>query len=218
MMLKTTLAVATGVAVAALSALPSEAATVNATTNSNTILPSAAYQIQGLQVGGSSFTVDFKYGTFTNLFSGVYPDYSSLVTPASQINGANAVSNAILSALNGPASFFVDGNVVSGPIGRVIDIANTSNVLSQFYVPIQIGQNGPGSNESLLSFCNSNGSSWTNCNTGTFGNNANHIYAKLTPENHLTAVPTPALLPGLIGMGIAAVRKRKQVAVEALDA
>jgi len=37
---------------------------------------------------------------------------------------------------------------------------------------------------------------------------------KFTPDPTATAVPTPALLPGLIGMGVAAYRKRKGAGIE----
>lgn len=49
-------------------------------------------------------------------------------------------------------------------------------------------------------------------------NFSDDLTAKALPTIPATAVPTPALLPGLIGMGIAAFRKRKQEKAEAVKA
>ncbi len=61
-------------------------------------------------------------------------------------------------------------------------------------------------------------------NTAFQGNQASLILDNLnvqllaaSPPNP-TPIPTPALLPGLIGMGLAAMRKRKQAEVEAAEA
>ncbi|MDX2232136.1 MAG: PTPA-CTERM sorting domain-containing protein [Leptolyngbyaceae cyanobacterium bins.349] len=48
----------------------------------------------------------------------------------------------------------------------------------------------------------------------TLDNLNGRAYATISNFNAPTAIPTPALLPGLIGMGIAAIRKRRTVAVE----
>ncbi len=50
--------------------------------------------------------------------------------------------------------------------------------------------------------------------TGANGNGS----SKLSGTTSATAVPTPALLPGLIGMGVAAMRKRKGEAEETAEA
>jgi len=39
-----------------------------------------------------------------------------------------------------------------------------------------------------------------------------------TPDPTAAVVPTPALLPGLVGIGIAAIRKRKQAVAVSKDA
>ncbi len=46
------------------------------------------------------------------------------------------------------------------------------------------------------------------------------MYAKWTPStgNNPPGVPTPALIPGLLGMGLAAMRKKQQAAIVAQEA
>jgi hypothetical protein len=218
------------VAVSAI-ALPAQAATVFGTTSNvgGTITPAAAYRIAGLNVTDGSVTtsydVDFEYGEFNTIFPAATPQ----VNPRYFAN-ADQVGEAIVAALRNPTSLIVNGISVTpiSSITRVIDRLNNSSnpntfsatdsfsreVVNQFEIPISPAVNG---GENFLSICEVGGVLTMACTQESRGINGLLMYAKFTPTGITPtpgdpSVPTPALIPGLLGMGLAALRKKKQSA------
>ena len=85
---------------------------------------------------------------------------------------------------------------------------------------------GFGSFDLLAATWNPNGISWVGQPDNAYftwnnqGNSVNSTWAtvEITDFNSdTTPIPTPALLPGLIGMGVAALRKREQEQTEATE-
>jgi hypothetical protein len=74
---------------------------------------------------------------------------------------------------------------------------------------------GQGNNPTVDVVASSSGNPW-NAIVATVPRNGGGnqpVYAVFT-EVPSTAVPTPALLPGLVGLGVAALRKKKQAATQ----
>jgi hypothetical protein len=228
------LAAVLGIAAASVFTLPSQAATVFATTKKNidkvsTVTPAAAYRIEGVSVSGVSgvsYNIDFDYGKYETLYSSGLPSLPGATSTTTDLQKATLANNlgvAILAALANPTALFVDGaSETPTSITRLIDQL-TSNpppgtfadqVLNPFQIPFAQKPNPGGTTiENFVAICTVPGST---CDTTQSKNiNDNLIYARFT-EVPTTAVPTPALIPGLLGLGLAALRKKQQAeAVEA---
>jgi hypothetical protein len=204
-----TLAAVLGAAAASVFALPAQAATVKATAiGGSTSTSYAAYRVEGVTYNEVTYNVDFDHGTFDVLYGAGAPRFD----PAF----ANGIGNAILTALAAPTSLFVDTmSKPLAPITQLIDgLSNTpagfgTDVKSQFYIPI-IKSPSIGNGVDNTAFCvTSNPVSATNCGTTPQDVGGAVMYAKweVVPND---TVPTPALLPGLLGLGLAALRKKQQ--------
>ncbi len=199
------------VAVSAI-VLPAQAATVHRTTvNVGGTITTAAYQITGLDVSGTLYTVDFDHGEFTTVFPATSTQYFGGL--------ADQVREAIVSALNGQGI----GSVVERlTIGTAATPATYGqDILSQFEIPIAVGQNN---GENSLAICNVGGAFNAACASEPRGINGPLMYAKFTATGSTTvpttgpttgpnpSIPTPALIPGLLGMGLTAMRKQQRAA------
>jgi hypothetical protein len=181
------LAAVLSVAASAVFALPAQAGVLITPTNAGGSVgdPGAAYGIDGLEVDGTTYDVRFNFGSFYGLYG-----------------NPPAAGDAILAALSGQSiTKLVEANVAS----------YGSNILSNFYIPeFSTGQNP-------------NQATFLNCVTGATAcsttpnyrdpsQSDSVLFAQFTAVPNTTAVPTPALLPGLMGLGLAALRKKKLAA------
>lgn len=195
-------AIAVGATVVAFSALPSQAATISTTTMNSTggtISPSA-YRIENLLVDGSSYyDVQFDYGSFHGLYGNPTPDSAYAGT------FAKTMGDAIVAALQ------------DGSIEQIIDTTFTSGPQTDFYIPES--PTGLNSNQHLLAHCFTTADARSlPAPSSDFCNDSNRepsqsdsvLFARFSEASAPpTAVPTPALLPGLLGMGAAVLRRRK---------
>jgi hypothetical protein len=222
-----------GAVAASAIALPAQAATVFTTTTKNASItsppesfsPAAAYRIEGVSIAGSStlYNVDFNHGTFESSSvtdpndSSVYNDILPTLPPAISLTEtaaqrANRIGSGILSALQ------------TAGIGHVIERTSSTtfgrDIVREFFIPFA-QRTDPGQlSDNLVAFCTIPlpPQAPNPCDTTTqFKNkNANIMYATFTAANSGPNIPTPALIPGLLGMGLAAMRKKQQAA--AVDA
>jgi hypothetical protein len=201
------------VAVSAI-ALPAEAAAVFGTdkkTPTDTFgPPAAAYRVDGVIYNGLSYNVYFDHGSFNDL----YGVGASRFDPAF----ANGIGTEILAALANTTEISVEGRSRNIPsrITQLIDGWDNAlavfgpnfgpDLKSQFYIPITPAT---GSVDNTA-FC----TVLQTCNTTPQNENGPVLYARWgepTPVNPGDpSVPTPALIPGLLGMGLAALRKKQQ--------
>jgi hypothetical protein len=217
------LAAVFGAAAASVFALPAQAATVfSTTTNVGGTVSAAAYQIQALSVGTSTYTVDFNHGIFdaspetnpndSSVYKGILPTLSS--GAALTAADAQTIGKAIVDALNAAGVVSVVERINPAPTyGR--------DIVNQFYIPFVTNPNLGQASENLVAFCTIANPYLTGPNspcdaTQSLSKTANVMYATFTAVPNSTAVPTPALLPGLVGLSLAALRKKQQVA--AVDA
>jgi hypothetical protein len=206
-------AMAAGATALSLAALPAQAASVFSTTSNvgGNVEPAAAYRIEGLTVGSTTYNVDFEHGEFINIFPSA-PQYFA---------NADAVGEAIVSALRTPTALFVNGVATTPivPITRVIDQLTLSpdatfgrDVVAQFHIPLSPPLTSGGNH--FLSVCEVGGVLTTACGDQPRDLNGQLMYAKFSAADPggggTTPVPTPALLPGLLGMGAAMLRRRNQ--------
>jgi hypothetical protein len=187
------------VAISAI-ALPAQAAMVNRTTtnpNGGGTISAAAYSINGLDVTGfGTYDVTFKYGTYNNVFAG---DPNSVAGTL-----ATPLSNAILGIL--------------GQSDQVIStFANlTSGPQTSFFIPKALVQ-APNGNDVMLD-CSTFSDSCTSGERAISQRGDDSVLfatwktATVQAPTGSTPVPTPALIPGLLGMGLAALRKKQQAA------
>jgi hypothetical protein len=205
-----------GAVTASAIALPAQAATVNKTTSTSTI----ATSITGVDVGGTLYNIDFDKRAFTTVYAGLInttPDDRNVLplpggTPdptaagdLQRFNLAKNLGNAILVALNAEG------------ITQIFDATAGSNNLTQFYIPYTKNTNTGQTSENLVAICVVPGT--VACTGQSFSNTDNLMYAKWTPATgNVPAAPTPALIPGLMGMGLAALRKKKQAAIVVQEA
>ncbi|NJN49340.1 MAG: PTPA-CTERM sorting domain-containing protein [Alkalinema sp. RL_2_19] len=187
----------------AIAAIPAQAATVKTTTTppGGGTIANSAYAIDNLEVTvdgvTSTYNVDFEFGPFTGTPNGVYNP-----PVAFGLNDALGRGNAILTAISeyAPAvSQFVDNTPIFG-----------TNTPSQVYIPIALASVTVGNNvDNQVAICSIGGI----CDVNQFQNpNGNVMYAKFTEvTGGNTAIPTPAMIPGLIGMGAATLRRKKRV-------
>jgi hypothetical protein len=194
-----------GAVAASAIALPAQAATVKTTTTNvgGDLGGPAAYRIEGLNVGGTNYDVNFDYGSFYGL-------YGNPPAPSSYAGAfADQLGAAILGALGSvPVTKLVAANVTG--FG--------TNVLTEFFIPkSEIGQN-PNQDTFLQCFTSSGTCPIQNRDPAQ---NDSVLFARFAPAAVTgggggggAAIPTPALLPGLIGMGWTAMRKKRQTAAE----
>lgn len=193
------LAAVLSVAASAVFALPAQAGVLITPTNAGGSVgdPGAAYGIDGLEVDGTTYDVRFNFGSFYGLYGNPPAAGTYAGDPL-----APHMGDAILAALSGQSiTKLVEANVAS----------YGSNILSNFYIPeFSTGQNP-------------NQATFLNCVTGATAcsttpnyrdpsQSDSVLFAQFTAVPNTTAVPTPALLPGLMGLGLAALRKKKLAA------
>ena len=147
----------------------------------------------GLTVGSKTYNVEFWYD------DDGFTMYNDVSTQLGSIDVADADEALVL------AQAIVD-QVAPSVFDPVVRNITSSLFLRDFYIPYDTsssiafrGGQEVRSNFSLINLQTSGGSFSPTVNvSGTFAN--------LT---EVTPVPTPALLPGLLGMGLATLRKRK---------
>jgi hypothetical protein len=199
-----------GAVAASTIALPAQAATVKTTefTLGNTPMSAAAYAIDGVDVPGvGTYNVTFEYGTRASVYGLPTPEYPN----------ADAIGNAIISALKSVSISLITDRTLP-------DLNN--NTPTDFYIPKSNTLLGsPG----LPPDQQNNNRLVANCYTGTLNScidlqrsatqDDKLMYAKFSPiAGNVPQAPTPALIPGLLGMGLAAMRKKKQAAVVVQEA
>jgi hypothetical protein len=153
--------------------------------------------INGLTIGTSSYNVDFNNANFTSLFGST--GTSPQPTFWQNQTGAQDAANAINSFLTGQNQL---GNIFLG---------NANSYLVAFNLIPPSKGNGPGTVAGIKGL---SGNPWTSSfvdDVPQNGGGNQPVYAVFSAVPP-TAIPTPALLPGLIGMGLAAMRKKKQAA------
>jgi hypothetical protein len=210
-----------GAVAASAIALPAQAATVRTTATppggGTTAL--SAYGIDAVEVtfGGTTslYNVTFERDSRANIYGNPTPEYGLF---------ADAIGEAIVTALRlNPVS-------AGGAITSLVDITQTTpgtNVPTDFYIPQSNTNtvNPVNTNERLLTHCFT--ARTTDACDINLANGRDQdeplMYAKWgegIPINPGTTpgVPTPALIPGLLGMGLAAMRKKQQAAIVAQEA
>ena len=155
--------------------------------------------VSDLNINGNLFEVDFQSQNYQGSFQGT-PLF--LDDQLGAIEAANALAIALNSSgfVNDPNSTFGDGVRNS----FLIPFSLTSGNPSQQQVTSVEGEFNNGTVAILGSF-------FTDGVTGSAPQSAS--YAVFT-QTGTTAVPTPALLPGLIGFSMSIVRKRKKQQVD----
>jgi hypothetical protein len=163
----------------------------------------------------SNYNINFKLGSFFGLYGGgnqppdsAYTDaqlpYNSQMLPPMAAGLGEILGAAIVAALPGGA--------------KIVTAAGTE-VKTEFYIPKALAaQNG---NQDTFLHCYT--SSDTCPPDFADASTLKDVYfAQYTKTDNLPnnppGVPTPALIPGLLGMGLAAMRKKKQAAVVAQEA
>jgi hypothetical protein len=154
--------------------------------------------IDALQVGSTTYNVDFDNANFTSLFGPQNPP-STLPTFWQDPSGAQTVANAINAFLTSSSQF---GSIFLGNAASYI-------------IPYDLTGNGNNTVQAVLS----SGNPWVaSLATAPRNGGKNQPVYAVFAEVPSTAVPTPALLPGLVGLGVAALRKKKQSAEVTQDA
>lgn len=191
-------AIAAGSAAIALTALPAQAAMIRSTTTDSLggTIAASAYRIENLLVDGTAYDVQFDYGSFYGIYGN--PPAASVYAGAF----AGTMGNAIVAALQ------------ANSIQQIINTTFSSGTLTEFYIPES--PNGMNSNQHLLAHCfTTKASPSCDGNNRDPGQNDSVLFARFNQvASSPTPVPTPALLPGLLGMGAAVLRRRKQAAEE----
>jgi hypothetical protein len=183
---------------ASIVVLPAQAGVLTTTKNVGGNISTAAYRIEGLTVGTLTYDVDFKHGEFNTIFPTGSQQYFN--------DDADVIGEAIVAALNGAGAVHVINRISAMP-----DVFG-ENAVNQFQIPIALGQNN---NENFLSICEIGGVLTMACHPEPRSMGGSLMYAKLsaaTAASSNTPVPTPALMPGLLGMGLATLRKKQAVA------
>jgi hypothetical protein len=183
-----------GAVAASAIALPAQAGVLTTTPTSN-----IAYAITDLDVGGTSYNVSFKLGTFDNVYSGIANPFP---TPE---NFANQLGTSILGVLSGKQ---LTSNVAGFGAG----------IYETFFIPKSPNGMNPGQDLFLECFTmNGNGCPQRDRSDSQRASDSvlyatYQISSSTTPTSPPPAIPTPALIPGLLGMGLAAMRKKQQAA------
>ena len=184
-------ALVAGAAMAATIAIPAEAATVT-----------GSLEFTGFDVINSISSSGVDFDNSANTF---FVSNTSTGTFASLVGNGITIVQDLTIPVNGPFTFF---EVSGGPSFRVDNVDNimfassgeqqqlTVNVLGSF---ISGGDETPANPSSFLI---------------TLDNSVGNV-AAFSIESSVRSAPTPALLPGLLGMGAATLRKRKLAAAKA---
>ncbi|WNZ23313.1 PTPA-CTERM sorting domain-containing protein [Leptolyngbya sp. NK1-12] len=151
----------------------------------------AVVGIENLEIAGVTYDVDFRLATFNELYSSKGSPNPLPTFWNNQTSAQEAISK--IQELMSSNDVFITG-----------DDQRTlfSNALT---IPYRVGDWFD-----LRGFRTYRGSlSWE---TTAYEGHATteEFYAYFTIDNHSVAVPTPALLPGLVGLGMAALRKRRE--------
>lgn len=196
-------AVVLGIAAAFPYVTPAQAASISTTTTKNngteTISP-AAFRIENLEApsGSSSFyNISFKFGDFNTIYAGNPNPFSEDQSFSSNLG------NAIISTLTGTANQVISDSPPGFTIG---------GTFGNFLLPVSAL--GSDSNDSFLD-CALGGTCNLVQRADTQRNGDNLIYAtyvasSASPSGGGTAIPTPAMIPGLLGMGWATLRKKQR--------
>jgi len=156
-------------------------------------------------------TLDFNF-SFTNVANG-----GGTVTGIVSGLTDNATSAATsLKVLTNTAGFGI-GEYVGNPLSNSFTVS-AGSITSATFVAFGLGNNPPAVTGSSLAL-NLNSPLYKNI-TGLSNTSGSIVVSpntglSFTPVTPPTAVPTPALLPGLLGLGAAALRKRKAEQVKA---
>jgi hypothetical protein len=185
-----------GVAAASMFALPAHAGVLTTPTNVGGTVGNGAFGVDNLLADGKTYNVKFNYGTFDVL----YGNPSAPGSYAGDPFGPN-MGIAILKALNTHSpkvTSLVNANLAS--FG--------SSVLTNFYIPeFPTGQN---SNQVRFLECALGNADCKIADRGANQNSDDKVLYAQYMEVPKDTVPTPALLPGLLGLGLAALRKKQQ--------
>jgi hypothetical protein len=144
--------------------------------------------LNGLLVGSTTYDIKFENANFNSLF-----DISGSPKPAPTFwgnqTGAEVAADAINSFLN------------TNSVAATAFLGNAVGYLIPF-------ASGSGNN---ITSIYSTGTPWSRAvaNFAQNGGGNQPVYAVFS-QVPSTAIPTPALLPGLIGMGVATLRKKKK--------
>jgi hypothetical protein len=204
------LAAILGVAASAVFVLPAQAGVLVTSTNAGGSVgdPGAAYGIDGLEVNGTTYNVRFNFGTFNALYAS-----SSASAYAGAPLGPN-LGIKILEALSGQFNGIPSGPSIPKLVGANVTGYGT-NILTNFYIPEF--NTGPNLGQSTFLSCVVGATACAD--PSNYFPDSNQLatdpilFAQFIPvASSATAVPTPALLPGLMGLGLAALRKKKQAA------
>jgi hypothetical protein len=203
-----------GAVVASAIALPAQAFNlVPQQVNSSNTTDIAYTGITDLTVNGANYNVSFNFGSFFGLYgAGGQPPTTAYTDPLAPypdnpltVEFGDALGAAIVNALPNGAKILA-ANILNGG----------SNVQTEFYIPKSLAAQNP--NQDTFIHCFTTGDTCPQENISV-GNNPNNVYfaqysaATTTPPGTgTTPVPTPALIPGLLGMGLAAMRKKQQAA------
>jgi hypothetical protein len=198
-----------GAVAASAIALPAQAATF-VTQQIGTNPADIAYtKINDLTVNGANYNVSFNFGSFFSVYGGgSQPPNSAYTDPALSpyplpAGFGDALGAAIVNALPNGAKILA-ANIANGG----------SNVQTEFYIPKSLAAQNPNQDTFIQCFTTNDFCKQENVSDG---NNPQNVYfAQYTPATGNpatgTPVPTPALIPGLLGMGLAAMRKKQQAA------
>lgn len=200
-------------------ALPAEAASVVRSTKFSDQTNEAAYAIEGLVIDGTSYDVTFNKGTFFELYG------NPVRTGTYSGSNAEKFGQGILTALVAKG--------IDSLVGENL-LPNNSGIFQNFYIPKS--ESGPNPGQHLLLECFTVQSLCPNESPVIGGildpnnrasdpsNSGSVIFAQFAVSPGApggggpTAVPTPALLPGLLGMGATVLRRKKKQATEAMNA
>lgn len=183
-------AAAIGLSVSSLA--PAEAATVRRDPNNSNFVVG----VDDIDIAGVTYNVNFARGIFANLYGAPADNNSTYaLNPfwGSQTDALSA-ANALVAVLN------AENPVPTG----------TSQINNGFSIPTQVSF-APGIGNVLDASFGSFSPSTSSWNAGSRSGaleSLNQTYATFAVVPS-TSIPTPALLPGLLGMGIAAWKKRK---------
>jgi hypothetical protein len=164
--------------------------------------------ITGLQVGGTLYDVTFSAGNFNGAFGGAsgIPQFNAA--------GATQAVNAINAFFNSTAIEFGDGSTGS-PDDNLVGAAAKD---FSYLVPYLLTGNDVSSKLGVM--LSRVVSSSTPDPEWTLGGTDVAIARTTNPQSSVYAsfdkarpVPTPALLPGLVGLGLSVWRKRKEEAL-----
>jgi hypothetical protein len=198
-----------GAVAASAIALPAQAASLVPQQIGSNAADIAYTGINDLTVNGANYNVRFNFGSFFSVYGG------GSTPPTS------AYSDPLLTSYPVPAGFgdALGLAIVNAlPNGAKILAANIANggtdVQTEFYIPKSLAAQNPNQDTFIHCFTTTDTCPQENISVG---NNPNNVYfaqysAATTPPPGTNGVPTPALIPGLLGMGLAAMRKKQQAA------